>query len=221
MRSRPELLEASGYATRTRDFDDLIRILDPELRLITPTDPEGTLSEDRQITASGQYYVLSHDYLVHSLRDWLTRKQRETRRGRAELVLEDRYALWKQERARLYLPTLGEAVAIMLYVGFFRLQTDKRQMVRSALVERASHAMFYMFICGIIFVLFNFLRMANENSYEHHSDPPIIQLTLTIIMVIWLCLISMIVLFIVSKLLYKVYVCSCSLLEKWLLAAKK
>ena len=41
MRSRQELLEASGYANRPRDFDDLIHVLDPELRLITPTDPEG------------------------------------------------------------------------------------------------------------------------------------------------------------------------------------
>src|SRR4029077_19435189 len=40
MRSRQELLEASGYASRPRDFDDLIRILDSELRLITPTEPE-------------------------------------------------------------------------------------------------------------------------------------------------------------------------------------
>ncbi len=41
MRSRPELLEASRYANRPRDFDDLVRILDLELRLITPTDAEG------------------------------------------------------------------------------------------------------------------------------------------------------------------------------------
>jgi len=41
MRSHDELLEASGYAGRPRDFDDLIRILDSEIRLITPTDPEG------------------------------------------------------------------------------------------------------------------------------------------------------------------------------------
>ena len=41
MRSHAELLEASGYASRPKDFDDLLRILDSELRLITPTDPEG------------------------------------------------------------------------------------------------------------------------------------------------------------------------------------
>ena len=45
MRSESELREASGYAGRPRDFDDLVRILDPELRLITPTDPEGSTGE--------------------------------------------------------------------------------------------------------------------------------------------------------------------------------
>ena len=48
MRSHQQLLEASGYANRPRDFDDLIHILDPELRLITPTDPEGNSKEDKE-----------------------------------------------------------------------------------------------------------------------------------------------------------------------------
>src|SRR5262249_8751267 len=43
LRSRQELLDASG--SRPRDFDDLLRILDGELRLITPTDPEGAEPE--------------------------------------------------------------------------------------------------------------------------------------------------------------------------------
>lgn len=40
MRSYAELLEASGYGNRPKDFDGLVRILDREIRLITPTDPE-------------------------------------------------------------------------------------------------------------------------------------------------------------------------------------
>ena len=40
MRSEAELLEASGYAGHPRDFDDLVRILDREIRLITPTEAE-------------------------------------------------------------------------------------------------------------------------------------------------------------------------------------
>src|SRR5205814_10194892 len=49
MRSETELREASGYAGRPRDFDDLVRILDPELRLITPTDPEGWTEEGQTV----------------------------------------------------------------------------------------------------------------------------------------------------------------------------
>jgi REP element-mobilizing transposase RayT len=41
MHSQQELQAASGYASYPKDFDDLLRILDSELRLITPTDPEG------------------------------------------------------------------------------------------------------------------------------------------------------------------------------------
>jgi hypothetical protein len=46
MRSYQELLEASGYASRPKkssaqNFDDLLHILDSELRLITPAAPEG------------------------------------------------------------------------------------------------------------------------------------------------------------------------------------
>ena len=125
MRSRQELLEASGYANRPRDFDDLIHILDPELRLITPTDPEGSSSEGQQTTPSGQYYQLTHDYLVHSLRDWLTRKQRETRRGRAELRLAERSASWNAKPENRHLPSALEWANI-------RLLTKKQGLDRAA-----------------------------------------------------------------------------------------
>ena len=41
MRSEGELQAVSGSIERPREFSDLIHILDAELRLITPTDPEG------------------------------------------------------------------------------------------------------------------------------------------------------------------------------------
>jgi eukaryotic-like serine/threonine-protein kinase len=105
MKSRQQLQETSGYANRPSDFNDLLRILDPELRLITPTDPEGSPGEGQQTTASGQYYQLTHDYLVHSLCDWLTRKQRETRRGRAGLRLAERSASWNAKPENRHLPS--------------------------------------------------------------------------------------------------------------------
>ena len=58
--------------------------------------------------SSSAYYQLTHDYLVHSLRDWLTRKQRETRRGRAELRLAERAALWNHKPENRHLPSVLE-----------------------------------------------------------------------------------------------------------------
>jgi formylglycine-generating enzyme required for sulfatase activity len=111
MRSQQELLNASGYASRTKDFDDLVRILDSEIRLITPTDPEG--AENATLSQTGaKYYQLTHDYLVHSLRDWLTRKQKETRRGRAELLLADRAAVWNVRPENRQLPSLLQYLQI-------------------------------------------------------------------------------------------------------------
>src|SRR5262249_60829817 len=93
MRSQQELREASGYAARPSDFDDLLRLLDGEIRLLTPTDPEGKEDADPStVQAGAKYYQLTHDYLVPSLRDWLTRKQKETRRGRPDLRLAEQAA---------------------------------------------------------------------------------------------------------------------------------
>ncbi len=131
MRSHAELLQASGYANRPRDFDDLIRILDGEIRLITPTDPEGEQDavaafartrENPDVAAnphSGEcgytrFYQLTHDYLVPSLRDWLTRKQRQTMRGRAELRLEGLAAQWNAFPANRQLPAWWEWLNIRL-----------------------------------------------------------------------------------------------------------
>ncbi len=75
-----ELQREAGYEERDAEFVELMRILDSELRIVTPVEAaissEGTPTGERR-------YQLTHDYLVEPLRLWLTQKQRETRRGRA------------------------------------------------------------------------------------------------------------------------------------------
>ena len=62
-------------------------------RKTTPSNPQ-------TIDPARKYYQLTHDYLVPSLREWLTRKQKETWRGRAELCLEERAAQWDRAHRR-------------------------------------------------------------------------------------------------------------------------
>jgi eukaryotic-like serine/threonine-protein kinase len=149
LRSYTELLEASGYANRPKDFDDLIRILDSELRLITPTESDdatsddlGTLrspppSHDPPLTAhhsplTNRYYQLTHDYLVPSLRDWLTRKQKETRRGRAELTLADRASIWHFRPENRQLPSFLQWLSIRVLTRKEKWTEPQRRMMWKA-----------------------------------------------------------------------------------------
>src|SRR5262249_1491225 len=73
-----------------------------------------------------------HDYLVHSLRDWLTRKQRETRRGRAELLLEERAALWFAKPDDRLLPSIREWASLRLLTQPKGWTEPQRRMMNKA-----------------------------------------------------------------------------------------
>jgi serine/threonine protein kinase/tetratricopeptide (TPR) repeat protein len=136
MRSQEELLAASAYGSRTKDFDALLRILDSELRLITPTDhPEGPDVQGKGevvVTSGTRYYQLTHDYLVPALREWLTRKQKETRRGRAQLRLAELTALWSLKFETRHLPSLWEWEKIRLFTRRREWTPPQRRMMRAA-----------------------------------------------------------------------------------------
>ena len=127
-RSRADLLQASGYAQDADAFDELLRVLDQETRLLTPVehheDPEDQISANHP--ASEQYYQLSHDYLIGSLREWLGRKQKETRAGRAELRLAERAAIWNAKPENKHLPKFWELLSIR-YLTHRRDWTDTQR----------------------------------------------------------------------------------------------
>src|SRR5207248_3188746 len=127
--------QASGYARRPDDFRELLGILDAELRLITPTDPEGLPPGEEPPAGArpaGRCYQLTHDYLVPALRDWLTRKQRATWRGRAELRLAERTAEWSAGHQSRFLPSLPEFLYLWFGVPGGKRQPAERALLRAA-----------------------------------------------------------------------------------------
>jgi serine/threonine protein kinase len=134
--SREQLQEASGYGRRTREFDDLLRILVSEIRLLTLVDPvadsDGGSSGEPVEVAGAPRYQLTHDYLVPSIREWLSREQRRTRRGRLERQLADRASLWKERPERKQLPSPWEWLNIVLFTRRQRWTDVQRRMIRSA-----------------------------------------------------------------------------------------
>lgn len=132
IRSYPELLDISGYGRKPRAFKELMRILDGETRLLTPTDPEA-LGADHLPTSPGhRYYQLTHDFLVPSLREWLTRKQRLTRSGRTELRLAERALMWQAHPERRQLPSLWEWLSIRCLTRPSQWTDAQRRMMRIA-----------------------------------------------------------------------------------------
>ena len=168
MRSHEELLEASGYASRPKEFDDLLRILDSEMRLITPTDPEGIDTEGGQGPTGGRYYQLTHDYLVTSLREWLTRKLKETRRGRAELRLAERAALWNAMPVNRHLPTIWEVVNILALTRRKDWTETQRRMMRK--VERWN-----LVRLGLILMCYLLLMFATSEIYQYSQAPALVE----------------------------------------------
>src|SRR5262249_61238253 len=75
---------------------------------------------------------LTHDYLVHSLRDWLTRKQKETRRGRAELLLADRAAVWNARPENRQLPSLLQYLQIRWHTREKKWPPPQRKVMQKA-----------------------------------------------------------------------------------------
>ncbi len=145
-----------------------MRILDQELRLVTPTDPHGQLEEDEDDAPGehasvehaprehasgeprgGRYYQLTHDYLVPSVRRWLVRKQKETRRGRAELLLEEKAAVWAHRPQERYLPSLVQWLRIRALTRRDEWTAPERAMMRAAGRRHALRG-FFATVCAVL-----------------------------------------------------------------------
>jgi formylglycine-generating enzyme required for sulfatase activity len=149
-RSYQELLAASGYSHRLTEFDELLRILDTELRLVTPIEVEAVPTADGEgshAAVGGRFYQLTHDYLVPSLREWLRHKQKESWRGRAEQQLEERVAQWGRSHDARFLPSLPEYLRICLGVPKACRKPEQQALLRAA---GRSHALYWGGICTLL-----------------------------------------------------------------------
>ncbi len=131
MQSEEMVLLASGY-TRGPKFVELLTMLRDELRLITPTHPEFAGDSQPEVHVTERYYQLTHDYLVPSLREWLTHKRKTTWRGCAELVLADRAAEWKRKQENRQLPSLLQWMKIQLFTLGKNWNPSEQKMMRKA-----------------------------------------------------------------------------------------
>jgi serine/threonine protein kinase len=135
--SRSSLEGVVQRVDRHADAGLVLRILDRELRLITPAEPDPTTSvvtpgETGNSAVRVPGYQLTHDYLVPSLRRWINAEQERTAAGRAELLLERRERLYRGKRERRQLPSLMEWAQIRWHVPRRRWTVPQQQMMSVA-----------------------------------------------------------------------------------------
>jgi len=132
------LREASGYGDRPSRFNELMVLLERELRLVTATDPEGYRSaklgnDPIPGEAPGEtYYQLAHDYLIGPVRRWIENKQIATSKGRARIRLRQITASWQKQPSRHRLPSFLEWMGIRTRVERSQWTAEEHRIMQAA-----------------------------------------------------------------------------------------
>jgi serine/threonine protein kinase/formylglycine-generating enzyme required for sulfatase activity/SpoVK/Ycf46/Vps4 family AAA+-type ATPase len=117
------------------EVEELLRLMDGELRLIRMTAPmEYEVADESEISQSTKrrFYQLTHDYLVSAVREWLRLKDETEYRGRAKRKLAERSSLWGAKPIPGLLPSLGEFLTIRCLTQAERWNESEGRMMRAA-----------------------------------------------------------------------------------------
>ena len=171
IRSEESLREAAGYHDE-KSFHALLRILDSELHLITPSDREvkdedsHAAAEPARSTDAG--YQLTHDFLIAAVRYWLDKHQLGTRRGQAQLRLEEFTELYRNRPTWQSLPTLAEYAALRNRLSPKSWTESQRNMMRAARNHHARIVSGWMIVSAAVLsgVLFAWHKLHEYQTYE-------------------------------------------------------
>lgn len=160
VRTRSELLEISQYVGRPKDFDDLMHLLDVDLRLLTParSADEDTYNQAGDSTSNHKLiseptYQLTHDFLVPSIREWLDCQLRGSRQGRARLLLQEQSELWNHRPSHRLLPSLLEWLSMRLQTDRGEWTSSQSKMMNAAsrrIIRQASVVMFVLMVGSLV-----------------------------------------------------------------------
>jgi len=151
-RSREELLAASDYEDEEQMFEHLIRVLDSELRLVTPVEAEAG-DEEKTIR-----YQLTHDFLVPAIREWLARQRSNTVRGRAQLKLEQLSTAWETDHDRRHVPGPVDFCRIGLFTRRASWDNSQRTLMRKGVAKSLGILAFFVLLICIAALLINSKR---------------------------------------------------------------
>jgi len=128
-------------------LDRVLQVLDGDLHLISSADASVAPHESDD---GGQSYQLTHEYMISPIREWLSREQRRTWQGRAEIRLKDRVAQWRRTKETRDLPHLLELATILAAVPRQRRNRVENRLITSALKYNSALASLFIAILLVV-----------------------------------------------------------------------
>ncbi|MBL8820191.1 MAG: protein kinase [Planctomyces sp.] len=132
-RTRAQLEEASGYAKDPGRFSALMSILETDLKLMTASE---TLDRSRTETSGSgpdqSAWQLSHDFLVPSVREWVTVTQNQSIRGRLHHRISEQARYWSFDQDVRHLPGGLEWMLVRYFVSGKSLSFSEAALLKAA-----------------------------------------------------------------------------------------
>lgn len=175
IQSETQLREAVGYSDQNA-FRELLRILDAELHLITPTtknefDSYASAETEEAIgNANETGYQLTHDFLISPLRKWLAMRRMTTRVGQAQTRMEEYTELYRVRPIPQSLPTINEFLQMRWLLRNSGLNELQRKMLTAAGIHYARKgAVWTIGIVAMTAILF-LSQWSLEQSHRDQAD---------------------------------------------------
>jgi formylglycine-generating enzyme required for sulfatase activity len=157
-----ELCAAAGYTEQPGQFAELMRILDTELRLVTPVDPSGGAPHEHEGEPGRDHsaadYQLAHDFLIGPIRQWVEQKQQATRPGRARHRLATITASWADRPAPQRLASPLEWADILWHTRWRSWSAQERRMMRAATRHHMTRAALSLAAIAAVWFLIETVR---------------------------------------------------------------
>ena len=170
-RTASELARIAQYDVSSNEFQRVLEILQEETRLLTPVDASplnghGPIEREEGAECG---YQLTHDYLVPSIREWLSRKQQDSWRGRCEKRLEERVAFWSARPERRQLPTFWETAQISLGTRSSNWTALQSQMMRKAQLWHGSRVLLFGLTAVVALAIGTIWHQKSQHALRQHA----------------------------------------------------
>lgn len=132
-KTQAELLTISGYESSPKHFENLLSILESQLKLISAFEDIDSHRDDKSKSdKSSHSYQLSHDFLVPSIREWLSEKERATLIGRTKARFSEQSMRWQARHDSRFLPSFLDWAIIRVFVRKHDLIPGERRFLHAS-----------------------------------------------------------------------------------------